>query len=357
MHKISIAAFLLFISFTSAFAKGYKLSGEVQGVKDSSWLYLQIGNRVDSAMVLNGKFQFKGTLSSKAESVVLFTWHYTDYVYFWLENKPMRMKVKDGEFKKGIIKGSRIQDENYAMQVSKYSITNETDSLFKLIRTEKDKDIQASISKRLNELRDMDIAFDKNYVKTHPKSFISAYILSVYATTWGKGTAVELYKNFSPELKRTAYGTNISNYIALNKNVKQGDKFADFEQTNTKGQRVKLSDIKTNYVLLDFWASWCGPCRQENPSVVKAYNLYKDKGFTILSVSLDENKTQWLKAIEKDGLVWEHVSDLKGFNNNAALIYGINGIPDNFLIDKNGIIIARNLRGEGLEKKLKELMP
>jgi len=337
MFKILIATFLLFINFTAAIAQGFKLDGEAHGIKDSTWLYLSIGNRVDSTMVLKTKFRFKGKVDTKAQVAVLYTAKYTDYAFFWIENKPMSIDVTSGQFKKGIIKGSLVQDEDHKMQVSKSFITNEVDSLNKLLRTEKDRNIRISAVQRLSALRYEEQQFDINYVKNHPLSLISAHLLSIYATTWGKETTAELYKNFSSELKRTQYGIDINSFIVLNKNVKEGN--------------------KANYILLDFWASWCGPCRGENPTLVKMYSLYKDKGLAILGISLDDNKSLWIEAIKADGLTWENVSDLKGSKNNAALIYGINGIPDNFLIDKSGTIIARNLRGERLEKKLQELMP
>lgn len=124
---------------------------------------------------------------------------------------------------------------------------------------------------------------------------------------------------------------------------------------NTEGQVVKLSSMKGKYVLVDFWAKWCGPCRQENPNVVKAYNKYKDKGFTVFGVSLDRSKEDWLKAIQDDGLTWTHVSDLKYWQSEAAKTYNITGIPFSVLLDPNGVIIAKNLRGAALDSKLDEI--
>jgi peroxiredoxin len=149
----------------------------------------------------------------------------------------------------------------------------------------------------------------------------------------------------------------VNAFITLNKNPKTGDHFEDFTQLNASGKKVALSDIKGKYVLLEFWASWCGPCREANPGLVKTYHRFKDKGFAILGVSLDENKAGWLKAIEDDSLAWENISDLKGDKNEAAMIYGINAVPSNFLINAQGTIIAVNLRGASLEKKLEELLP
>ena len=120
---------------------------------------------------------------------------------------------------------------------------------------------------------------------------------------------------------------------------------------------MKLSSTKGKVVLLDFWASWCGPCRRENPNVVRTYEEYKDKGFTVFSVSLDKQADKWKAAIEKDNLVWNtHVSDLKGWSSKAGKAYGVSGIPATFLIDENGKIIAKNLRGSQLEQKLKEVL-
>ena len=129
----------------------------------------------------------------------------------------------------------------------------------------------------------------------------------------------------------------------------------DFTMNDPDGKPINLSDFKGKVVLVDFWASWCGPCRRENPNVVRLYNEYRSKGFDILGVSLDRSKEPWLAAIEKDGLTWSHVSDLQGWGNAAAKLYGVSSIPHTVLLDKDGKIIARNLRGEALEAKLKSI--
>jgi peroxiredoxin len=127
----------------------------------------------------------------------------------------------------------------------------------------------------------------------------------------------------------------------------------EFKQNDVNGKLVSLSSFRGKYLLVDFWASWCGPCRAENPNVVKAYNQYKDKNFTILSVSLDQDKSKWLEAIKKDGLTWTHVSDLKYWNNAVAVQFGIQSIPASFILDPNGKIIAKDLRGDALDSFLK----
>jgi len=135
-----------------------------------------------------------------------------------------------------------------------------------------------------------------------------------------------------------------------------GDIAPNFAMSDTNGKPVSLESMKGKVVLLDFWASWCGPCRMENPNVVRAYQKYKDKGFTILSVSLDNSREKWLQALKKDGLTWTHVSELRGWDTSAGKLYHVTGIPATFLIDKDGKIIARNLRGSALDEMLDRVL-
>jgi thiol-disulfide isomerase/thioredoxin len=130
----------------------------------------------------------------------------------------------------------------------------------------------------------------------------------------------------------------------------------DFRQADPQGNMVQLSALRGQYVLLDFWASWCPPCRKENPVLVQAYHRYKNKKFTILSVSLDHNRAAWLKAVQSDGLTWRQVSDLKGWDNAAAASYHIEALPQNYLLDPAGHVVGQNLRGPALEQRLAQLL-
>jgi len=361
--KFSLSIFTVLLLAAAAFsftAPGYKITGTITGLPDSTWLYLRTANPdvdIDSCRIINEKFSMTGRITEKARKMYLHTARYTNYVGFWLENAPINVNLKAGEFKKGIITGSATENEDKSHNLTLAPVNIKTDSLTAALSHTKDTAARKKLIAEMKELEEQAKQIDIDYVKTHPNSIIAVNILNIYSPVWGRQTSKTLYHGLTAAMKATSFGKDINKFIILNKDIKIGDKFADFKQLNTLGKPVKLSNIKGKYILLDFWASWCGPCLAENPNLVKTYARFKDEGFTILGVSLDDNKGRWIKAIADGKLTWEQVSDLKGDKNEAALIYGITGIPDNFLIDDKGTIIARNLRGNKLDEKLSQLLP
>lgn len=327
--------FLLFtistICFSQSADKNFEIIGNVSGFQNGAIIKLydfSTGMNVfwDSTKIKDGTFNFKGTINGDYQKVGLISADFTNIKTFWLESGIIHFTAMNGKFRDATITGSSMQDEN-------------------------DK-LQSLIDKNPNNEQAINI----DYIKNHPNSFISGNVLKIYYPTWGKDTSKLLYNELTERVKQSEFGRSVYEYLSLVQDIKIGNMFTDFTLPNYNGKQISLSNYKGKYVLLDFWGSWCGPCRAENPNLVKTYTKFKDKGFDILGVSVETNKNEWMDAIHHDGIVWESVSDLKGDKNKASLIYSISYYPANFLIDPNGIIIAKDLRGEDLNDKLSELL-
>ncbi|MFD2597999.1 TlpA family protein disulfide reductase [Sphingobacterium corticis] len=167
---------------------------------------------------------------------------------------------------------------------------------------------------------------------------------------------VPLFKSLDKKVRKTTQGQIFERYLKALENNAVGKKASSITQFDLDGSPYGLSDLRGQYVLVDFWASWCPPCREENPKLVKLYEEFKDKNFEILGISFDKEFENWEKAVKEDNLTWKHISDLQGWNNYASLVYGVKAIPQNLLIDPDGVVIARNLHGDDLRKKLMEVL-
>ncbi|WP_299902189.1 TlpA disulfide reductase family protein [uncultured Aquimarina sp.] len=340
---------------TNTETNGYQIIGNLKNIPDSTWVYLHEHNTVkDSALVISEKFEFTGSVDEPSKRNIRLK--NGKSISFWIENKTIEIKSNKNDFSNTIIRGGKIQEESLLLKKPIDSIFDEITQVHKLFENQNlTKYERDSLVKRQNTLFEEIKNINIKFIKDHPNSYVSISRLDGYASNWGKATTKTLFEPLSEELKASHYGKSIKHFISLPEVPKIGEKFIDFELVDINGKSIKISDGKSKYALIEFWASWCYPCRKENPNLIKTYSTYKDKGFEIIGVSIDNDKKNWIDAIKKDSLPWKQGVDLKGFKSDIALTYGINGIPDNFLIDEQGIIVAKTLRGNALENKLKEL--
>ena len=261
---------------------------------------------------------------------------------------------------------SIVVTASYAQQlVNEYNAENrkfnnqlrELGKNYEIAAQENDEAAMAKIYNDYDQVEKNQSAYRNLFIAKNYSSFVSPYILYNNRLSYELNELEDFVNHFNIN-QDNEFANLLNQYIAKLQRVEVGQPYLDFTQETPEGTLLSLSELvgKSKLLLVDFWASWCGPCRKENPHVVAVYNEYHEKGFDVLGVSLDMKKENWIKAIESDGLIWHNVSDLNYWNNAAAQDYAVSSIPSNVLINGDGIIIAKNLRGEDLRKKVEEIL-
>ena len=354
MKKV-IIGILAFLSFSQIQAQKLQINGDIKNLPDGTTVSLIDGmaNKVvDSAKMVDGKFKLSNQVNEPGIYVLSFSALQAKIPVF-VDNDQLTIT---GDIKQPTTleyKGSPTQD---LYMVYMKALTPKIESLYgtKALQGNAASNIKDSLSKQV-QAKEADLTTAvTNLLKANNKSPVSTLFLiqTTNFVPYIKDNIADLYAILEGPAKKGQLAELIEKSVQSATIGKVGTVLPEFKQNDENGKSVNLSSLRGKYVLIDFWASWCGPCRAENPNVVKAFNAFKSKGFTILGVSLDQDKAKWLDAIKKDGLTWTHVSDLKFWNNAVAQQFGIQSIPANFLIDPNGVIIAKDLRGEDLERFL-----
>lgn len=314
----------------------------------------------DSAKVTNGKFSFN--LKNTEPTLYWLTISNNENaVFFFSDETTVKVKLKADSMTYSTVEAGKTHADyvEYRTFLNGLILAQQKMQVdFNEAVQKNDLNAQNAIKNEYQNLNSQYMTGLKTFLKNHPKSGVSAYIIGndLNNAAIPMAEVIESMSYIDKSLETHSYIKATNKRIDALKGTMVGYTATNFSQSTPDGKTVSLTDFRGKYVLIDFWASWCRPCRMENPNVVAAYNRYKDKGFTVLGVSMDSNKDPWVNAIQQDNLTWTHVSDLKGWGNEVGKIYGVTGIPQNYLIDKEGKIVAKDLRGPALDEKLAEII-
>ena len=343
--------------------KGYTLTGIVEGATDGDTVYLESVEgrqfvRLDSAIIKNGTFTFRGTQDSTVNRYISYKAEGKEGISigFFLENGKININLSQesssatGTTNNNIYQEVRSQTDGLSKQIMTIFEAMSDSTLTDEQREVKSKEAEKLESKMIDAIKN---GINKNI--TNP---VGIYLLKKYYYYMEATELDPLMSQIPAAFSKDETIIKIKRNVERSKATAVGQKYTDFEMQTPEGKTVKLSDYvgKGKFVLVDFWASWCGPCRREMPNLVEAYAKYKNKNFEIVGVSLDENNDSWKEAIRKLNITWPQMSDLKSWNNKGVQLYAVSSIPHTVLIDKNGTILARELHGDKLLEKLHEII-
>jgi len=342
----------------------YTVKGKITG-SDSITFYLQKRDAgkivsIDSAVSRKGIFIMKGGVIDHPQMIQLVAGNTRKRTSFYLENSEIIVTGSLDSLYKAKISGSKTQDEYNSLIDSNKPLSDAYSKIIIKHQAASQSGNAANITileKRADSIQTEMLNLEKKFIKTHPSSYITPALIVSLSYEMEADEIESMVNGLDTSITALPEIKSLKEKVAVMKTVAVGQKAPDFTMNDVNGSPVTLySKIGSKLLLIDFWAAWCNPCRQENPNVVKIYNEFHKKGFDVFGISLDNSKEAWVKAIADDKLTWTHVSDLQRGNNAAAKLYSVNSIPSNFLLDETGKIIGRNLRGEALYNKVAEVL-
>ena len=336
---------------------GYKVTGTVEGMPDGKAIIATVnGSSLDTlakADVKNGSFEFTGNVSEPTGAYIMVIGQ-RGAIPFMLENANITVNAGQAGLTVTGSEGQKIYDQFMAINTTTQQEAMKLQQEYQAANGDQAKmqAVQEAYAKLMTDAQ----AKETELIKANPDSYVSTFVIVSSMGQMEYEQLKERYNLLGEKAKAGAQGKAIAAQIAKLESTAIGQIAPNFTITTPEGESISLYDIKGKVKLIDFWASWCGPCRGENPHVVEIYKEYHPKGLEIFGVSLDNNKEAWVKAIADDGLVWKHGSDLKGWQSAPAQLYSVTGIPHTVLLDENNKIIAKNLRGDELKQKIAELL-
>lgn len=363
MKKILFALCTVGMFLSSCdFSTGYKVEGNLTGVEDGKIYLSKVADnklvKVDSANLKGGKFSFKGEVESPTRYFIQLNGNYR-VIPFFVENSKITITADPKNLETLKIVGSATNDiyDSYNELLKRFDAKNkELREKYYKAKAEKNQAVIDSVLKVDEQIQaEVKVVNDK-FIKDNNNSVVAAYLVARNIGRMDVKEIEEAYLALGEVAKVSDYGVMVKERLELLKKVAVGQPAPDFTLNTPEDKPLSLSSFKGKVVVIDFWASWCGPCRRENPHMVELYKELHPQGVEFLGVSLDDKKEAWLKAIEDDGLVWNHVSDLKGWKSAAAKKYGINGIPATVVIGRDGKIVANKVFGAELKAAVEKAL-
>ncbi|MFK5981637.1 MAG: TlpA disulfide reductase family protein [Flavobacteriaceae bacterium] len=368
-HLLFLFISLTIISCNNTDNSTYKISGNVIGFEEGTNIFVfKIDDKnqsiaIDTLVVKDNKISGVYSKSDVLTINYLQIENTRGNILYFPENTDLEVLIDKNDLASSYITGSK-QNDSYKEHKERMNGFNnqrvEKTEKFKQARRNQDVKLASQIQEEIKDIALYENAYKTQFVKENPNSLFSVLLLSemVNRKDIPAMDAAIIANKFSPKISSTQSGKSLITLIASLKKADVGGLAPNFSAATPQGEKLALNDVLGKYTIIDFWASWCKPCRRENPNVVRVYNEYHDKGLNIISVSLDKagQKERWIKAIEDDKMNWHHVSNLQGWNEPIAKMYSVRSIPATFLLDEKGNIIAKNLRGNALDAKIASLL-